>query len=349
MTVFERIIAREIPATIEYEDDDVIAIRDIAPVAPVHILIIPKQPIPSIAFLSEEHQILVGKVFIVAKNLAAKFDIQDGGYRVVTNVNSDAGQTVFHLHFHLLGGEPLGAMTQSHQASESSRTPGPAPLPPSPARSIFRNTLVRETAIFVLAAAGLALGFNQLNSKRIAWLKPQFERIQATDSLLFGNTQPNVSVNDTMQLSSSETKPADAADKMNEQPNSISDVNSEKAGQPQSKTQTHEFVPQPGKVLEISLSQFERLLSDDHYLIDARTPETYAKGRIRDAVNVYGGEVESRIQDLLAMVPRDKPILVYCDGGECELSHLVANTLTQFGYGPIYIFTGGWAEWSKRR
>ncbi|MFN6135808.1 MAG: histidine triad nucleotide-binding protein [Bacteroidota bacterium] len=109
-TIFERIIAREIPSTIEFEDDRVIAIRDIAPSAPVHVLIIPKRVIRNVDDLAEQDAELIGHVFLVARDLARKYGVVDNGYRIVTNCNEHAGQTVFHLHFHLLAGEPLGRM-----------------------------------------------------------------------------------------------------------------------------------------------------------------------------------------------------------------------------------------------
>ncbi len=103
-TIFLRIIRREIPAEIEYEDDEIIAIKDINPQAPVHILIIPKKHIRTLNDLSEEDIPLIGKMTFVAKQLAEQKGIADSGYRLVWNCNRDAGQTVFHIHLHLLGG-----------------------------------------------------------------------------------------------------------------------------------------------------------------------------------------------------------------------------------------------------
>jgi len=105
-------------------------------------------------------------------------------------------------------------------------------------------------------------------------------------------------------------------------------------------------VTQPGVVKEITKAQFIKLMKQPHFLIDARTAESYGKGHIGNAVNYYGGEAQMQIPDMLANVPRDRVILIYCDGGECELSHHIADVLKQFQYGPMYIFTGGWAEWS---
>ena len=103
-TIFGKIIKKEIPAEIVYEDDEVLAFKDIAPQAPVHILIIPKKEIPTSNDIADEDAPLIGKLFVVAKKLARDFGIADSGYRLVINCNKDAGQAVYHLHLHLLGG-----------------------------------------------------------------------------------------------------------------------------------------------------------------------------------------------------------------------------------------------------
>ncbi|MCS7177284.1 MAG: histidine triad nucleotide-binding protein [Candidatus Kapabacteria bacterium] len=103
-TVFARIIRREVPAQIEYEDDEVLAFRDINPQAPVHILIIPKKPLPTLNEATADDVPLLGRLLWVARQLAERHGIAESGYRLVLNCNRDAGQTVFHLHLHLLGG-----------------------------------------------------------------------------------------------------------------------------------------------------------------------------------------------------------------------------------------------------
>ena len=105
-TLFEKIIAREIPADIVFEDDLCLAFNDISPQAPTHVLVIPKKPIPSIDALAEEDAALMGHLWQVIRNLAAELQLS-GGYRVVVNCGEDGGQTVDHLHFHLLGGRSL--------------------------------------------------------------------------------------------------------------------------------------------------------------------------------------------------------------------------------------------------
>ena len=109
-SIFEMILDKEIESEIIYEDDEIFAINDINPVAPVHILVVPKKRINTINDLSEEDQNLVGKLVLVAKNLAKKNNINQSGYRLLWNTNKDAMQTVFHIHLHLIGGEKLKAI-----------------------------------------------------------------------------------------------------------------------------------------------------------------------------------------------------------------------------------------------
>ena len=105
-TIFKRIIDGEIPADIVYEDEQCLAFRDISPQAPVHILIIPRKEIPSIDHLSDEDEQLVGHIYLVIKQIAAGEGLETG-YRVIVNCGEEGGQTVDHLHFHLLGGRGL--------------------------------------------------------------------------------------------------------------------------------------------------------------------------------------------------------------------------------------------------
>jgi histidine triad (HIT) family protein len=101
-TIFSKIIRREIPADIVYEDDLVVAFRDVDPQSPVHILVIPKQPIPSLAEATAADAALLGHLLLTVKIVAAQERLERG-YRVVINTGEDGGQTVFHLHLHLLG------------------------------------------------------------------------------------------------------------------------------------------------------------------------------------------------------------------------------------------------------
>ena len=107
-TIFEKIILREIPATINHEDDDLIIIDDINPVAPIHLLIIPKKKIETLNDLNVEDTELIGKMFHAAKKMAIKLAIDKSGYRTIFNCNEDGGQTVYHIHLHLIGGRTLG-------------------------------------------------------------------------------------------------------------------------------------------------------------------------------------------------------------------------------------------------
>jgi len=110
MCVFCKIVNREIPAKVVYEDDKVMAFHDINPQAPVHILVIPKEHIPTVNDLEEKHKELIGHIFLVIKEIAKEMGIAESGYRVLVNCNRDGGQEIYHIHFHLLGGAPLGPM-----------------------------------------------------------------------------------------------------------------------------------------------------------------------------------------------------------------------------------------------
>ena len=105
-TLFEKIIAREIPAAIVYEDDSVLAFRDIHPAAPVHILIVPKKPIPRIAEATADDQKLLGHLLLKAAEVAKQLELKNG-YRLVINNGADGDETVPHLHVHILGGRHM--------------------------------------------------------------------------------------------------------------------------------------------------------------------------------------------------------------------------------------------------
>jgi histidine triad (HIT) family protein len=105
-TIFQRIIDKEIPAKIAYEDDRCLAFYDVAPQAPTHLLVIPKRPIVSIATVADDDADLIAHMWLVIRDLAKELTL-DGGYRVVVNCGRDGGQSVDHLHFHLLGGRPM--------------------------------------------------------------------------------------------------------------------------------------------------------------------------------------------------------------------------------------------------
>ena len=106
--LFKKIINREIPADIIYETEDVLAFRDISPKAPVHVLIIPKEQVRTINDLEPKHTEVVGKLFLVAAEIAKTEGISEEGYRVVMNCNAAGGQAVYHIHLHLLGGRQMG-------------------------------------------------------------------------------------------------------------------------------------------------------------------------------------------------------------------------------------------------
>jgi histidine triad (HIT) family protein len=109
-TIFTKIINREIPADIVYENENIIAFRDINPQAPIHILVVPKKEIPTINDIKAEDKDLIGEAYMTISKIAEDLGVAENGYRVITNCNSYGGQEVFHLHFHILAGEPIGPL-----------------------------------------------------------------------------------------------------------------------------------------------------------------------------------------------------------------------------------------------
>lgn len=107
MTLFEKIIAGEIPADIVFEDEWCIAFRDINPQAPTHVLIVPRKPVVNVAHATADDAELLGRVLLAAGEVARQLGVEQGGYRLVLNNGAGAGQTVFHMHCHLLAGRPL--------------------------------------------------------------------------------------------------------------------------------------------------------------------------------------------------------------------------------------------------
>ena len=109
-TIFSKIIRKEIPSDIVYQDDVATAFRDINPQAPTHILIVPNKIIPTVNDATAEDETVLGHLFVVAAKIAEREGIAENGYRLIVNCNKHGGQEVFHLHVHLLGGRPMGPM-----------------------------------------------------------------------------------------------------------------------------------------------------------------------------------------------------------------------------------------------
>ena len=109
-SIFSKIIAREIPADIVYEDEHVTAFKDVNPQAPVHVLIVPNKEIPTVDDVEDADAVALGHLFLAAKKIARDMGIAESGYRLMVNCREDGGQEVFHLHMHLFGGRNLGPM-----------------------------------------------------------------------------------------------------------------------------------------------------------------------------------------------------------------------------------------------
>ncbi len=111
-TIFAKIVRKQVPADIVYQDDLVTAFRDIAPRTPTHVLVVPNEKIPSLAEVSDKDEAILGRLLRVATKIARDEGIDRGGYRVIINCGKHGGQEVYHLHLHLLGGRPLGSMLE---------------------------------------------------------------------------------------------------------------------------------------------------------------------------------------------------------------------------------------------
>ncbi|MDO5089480.1 MAG: histidine triad nucleotide-binding protein [Leptotrichiaceae bacterium] len=111
-TIFKKIINKEIPSDIVYEDEEFLAFHDINPAAKIHILVIPKKEIKNLDDASEEDLELLGKLQLTVAKVARMLGIAEEGYRVITNINKNGGQEVYHIHYHILGGEPLGMIVK---------------------------------------------------------------------------------------------------------------------------------------------------------------------------------------------------------------------------------------------
>jgi histidine triad (HIT) family protein len=107
MTIFEKIVAREIPAKFIFENEELVAFHDVNPQAPVHFLVVPKKVIPRIAQVTPEDQTLLGRLLLVARDLAKELGLSEGGFRIVINNGRNGGETVPHLHVHVLGGRRM--------------------------------------------------------------------------------------------------------------------------------------------------------------------------------------------------------------------------------------------------
>ncbi len=118
-TIFSRIVRREIPADIVYQDDLVTAFRDIAPAAPTHVLVVPNRIIASARDVTDDDEPVLGRMFAVAARIAEEQGIAETGYRLIVNCGEDGCQEVYHLHMHLIGGRPLGPMLRGFRDSSA--------------------------------------------------------------------------------------------------------------------------------------------------------------------------------------------------------------------------------------
>jgi rhodanese-related sulfurtransferase len=231
------------------------------------------------------------------------------------------------------------------------------------------TNIIRDTAILLAASGFLAFAYNVFAAKPLSWVRVQSDRVMASDSLintLASSPQPSSPQPSTSQTSittnTEQAKPTEASNKETSAPlkretTETTPKAAEKSltatQQPASKQQpsnqavsTQATAPKP---LEIRIDQVEKLLANpDVLFIDARKANEYERGHIGNAINIFTPEFEQNIPRVIGL-PREKPIVVYCGGGACELSHELAAHLVGLGFTRIFVYVGGWHEWEEKK
>jgi rhodanese-related sulfurtransferase len=237
--------------------------------------------------------------------------------------------------------------------------------------------IIRDTAILLVASAFLAFAYNAFSSKRLPWVRVASDRIMASDSLINtlatasqqatppqasispASSQPSVAItpnNDSLKAAQKLTSKKDslkasqnlASKKEATKPNT--DAESAPATQPSEQAASLPAASgNSNKPLEIRIDQVEKLLTNpDVLVIDARKSNEFEKGHIGNAINIFTPEFEQNIPRIIGL-PREKPIVVYCGGGACELSHELAGHLVGLGFKRVFVYTGGWNEWQLKK
>lgn len=205
--------------------------------------------------------------------------------------------------------------------------------------------IVYEIIVIVFASIIIALAYNFTLPKPLPLIREKVEPAKIDDSILFGNSYNNLSD----QTSESNEKSADIVTKT-EKPKTDSLIVS-KNEEITTKTDKKEII-EAHTNLEKSVT-YEQLLkiinNPDFIIIDARNPENYAKDRIGNAINIFPYGDEQQMMNAIFSLPADKKLLVYCDGGNCDSSHKLAELLIALGYKKVFIYTGGWEEWTLKR
>lgn len=238
-------------------------------------------------------------------------------------------------------------------------------------------SIARDTAILLVASAFLAFAYNALSSKRLPWVRVASDRVMASDSLINTlATSSNQAVPPQASIPTASNQPVMAVvpnkDSLKASQNLASKKDSLKAAQnlaskketPKTNTGTESTSIPPAseqaasvpaasgnssKPLEIRIDQVEKLLANpDVLFIDARKANEFEKGRIGNAINIFTPEFEQNIPRIIGL-PREKPIVVYCGGGACELSHELAGHLMGLGFKRVFVYTGGWNEWQLKK
>jgi rhodanese-related sulfurtransferase len=200
--------------------------------------------------------------------------------------------------------------------------------------------MIKEAGFIVLVAIGLALSFNfWFAPNPIPLIKKEYTSEQTSDAEIDKLIAPTATPASTPAATPAATPASTPASTPAATPAATKPEVKEPPAEQSASAATK----------DLTMKQVEKLLNNPTVqFIDARTSDKYAQGHIGNAINIYGVEAQQRIPELLA-IPQDRIVVVYCDGGEeCELSHMVADILKNFGYQKVFIYKGGWEEWVKR-
>lgn len=218
---------------------------------------------------------------------------------------------------------------------------------------MFDKKLFKEIAFIAIIGIAVAIAYNIVNPKKLPFIPKDKAELIVSDSLLFGNIEYNADF-DSTDVTKEEYNPETLPDTI-----VIAQTTDQNASKPASDsikaTKTEQITlsdktPSGKEFKLVTFEQMRRIIESTNFvIIDARQPEDYAKEHIPGAINIFPYSDESEVIPKLLSLPREKTIVIYCDGGNCDLSHEVANLLVNsFGFTKVYLYEGGWDEWSRK-
>ena len=203
--------------------------------------------------------------------------------------------------------------------------------------------LTKEIIIIVLGSVLLAFGFNSFRAKPLPLIYKQEKPIEFTEEELFGTPQPQTQ-NTIVSNDSTEIK---VVDTIKQKKQELVAQNIENTIPDKIKTETEQN--HDGSLLKtVTYKQMLQIINNDNFfVIDARSAENYKKAHIGKAINIFPYDEESIVVQKIFELPQDKKLVIYCDGGQCDSSHELAKMIMNFGFKNVYLYAGGWEEWTK--